>query len=156
MWATFWPDVLVAVIGAVLTVAIAYVTFRCSVRRNELRALTGLIRDLHHRRAFSGAAIAVPGAVDTADYARANASVLAVKDDIRHARREVRDFESLQKPLAEMINACNLYLEDVVREPDSYAVLLVRLRDALYAEIQKMSGKKHGVPALRPGDGAFR
>lgn len=98
MWATFWPDVLVAVIGAALTVAIAFGTYELSVRRTEKLALRALIIDLSHRRAFSGSPGTTPGAVGTGDYARANASVLSARDEIRHARTQVRQLPSLQGP----------------------------------------------------------
>lgn len=68
MWLTFWLDVLVAVFGAVLTVAIAYGTFLLNLRRNEKLALGSLINEVHHRRTFSGHAVRVNGAVNSPDY----------------------------------------------------------------------------------------
>ena len=62
MWQTFWPDVLVVVIGATLTVGIAFATYILNVRQNELRALRSLIHEVHQRRAFSGDAVRVRGA----------------------------------------------------------------------------------------------
>lgn len=155
MWLTFWPDVLVAIIGASLTVGIAYVTYILNLRRNERRALNSLIVELHHRRAFSGSAVIVPNARDLADYSRANASVLSIKDEIRRTRDNVRDFPSLQVPLSQMTRACNSYLEAVERDPDSYAIGLIRLRDDLYVEINKIAVERRGVPARGPGSGAL-
>lgn len=155
MWVTFWPDVLVAVIGAVLTVAIAFVTYALNVRRNELLALRSLIFDLAHRRAFSGSPGSIPGAAETGDYARANASVLAARDEIRHARRQIRQLPSLQRPLSRMVRACNVYLEAVETDPGSYATGLVYLRDELDEEIRKLACQRRHLSATTPGADAL-
>ena len=138
-----------------LTVGIALGTYVLTVRRNELRALRSLILDLHHRRAFAGEAVTIAGGRDTADYSRSNASVLSVKDEIRHARGQVREIPSLQRPLARMTRACNAYLEQAERDPDSYAIGLVELRDALEDEVRKLARERYGLAPRRPGDGAF-
>lgn len=151
MWVTFWPDVLVAVIGAFLTVAIAFATYSLSVRRTELLALQSLISDLAHRRAFSGAPGIIQGAVATADYTRANASVLAARDEIRQARRQVRQLPSLQRPLTRMVRACNIYLEGAEVDPDSYATGLVELRDQLDEELRKLACQRRGISVTTPG-----
>lgn len=155
MWQTFWPDVLVAAIGAALTVGIALATYALTVRRNELRALRSLVLDMYHRRVFAGQAVTIPGARETDDYVRANASVLSVKDEIRHARGNVREIPSLQMPLARMTRACNVYLEESERDPDAYAAGLIRLRDVLEEEVRKLASERYGLPVHRPGDGAF-
>lgn len=134
---------------------IALATYALTVRRNELRALNSLVLDLHHRRAFAGQSVPIPGARDTDDYSRANASVLSVKDEIRHARGQVREIPALQRPLARMTRACNAYLEQAEREPDLYAVGLVQLRVALEEEIRKLARERYGLSVRRPGDGAF-
>lgn len=155
VWTTFWPDLLVAVLGAALTVFIAWVTYVLNVWRNELRALKTLVSDLSHRRAFSGEAGTISGAVELGDYARCNASVLSAKEEIRRAREKVRELPSLQVPLRRMTQACNVYLETSERDPDSYATGLVRLRDELHEEIRKLARKRRGLPTDRPGGGAF-
>lgn len=155
MWTTFWPDVLVALIGAVLTVGIAFATYILSVRRDELRALNSLIVELHHRRAFSGTAVIVSGAQDTQDFQRANASVISVRDEIRRTRDRVRPIPGLQEPLMRMTRFCNYYLEETEWDPDSYAVGLVRLRDELHEQIRALAAARRGTKVLVPGAKAF-
>lgn len=79
MWETFWPDVLVAGIGAGFTVSIAVFTYVISVRRQELRSINDLIDDLHHRRAFDTSPVMVPGA-------RASERGLRTREPERHLR----------------------------------------------------------------------
>jgi ABC-type Fe3+ transport system permease subunit len=50
MWTTFGPDVLVAVIGAVLTVIIAYCTYLIQQRRTENHVINVLFWEINHRR----------------------------------------------------------------------------------------------------------
>lgn len=151
---TFWLNVLVALIGALLTVIIAYVTYLLNLHRNERRALTSLVSELHHRRAFSGGAVLNSNARELADYARANASVLSIKDEIRRTRDSVRVIPALQGPLSLMTRACNTYLERAESDPDSYAIGLIELRAELHSEIRKLAEYRRGVPTLVPGCGA--
>lgn len=155
MWLTFWLDVLVATIGALLTVAIAFVTYILNLRQNERRALSSLVNDLHRRRVFSAQEVTTPGARESADFMRCNASILSVKDEIRHARNSVREIPVLQESLAAMTKACNVYLEMAERDPDSYSIGLVRLRENLHVRIKGLARSRRGVPELEPGRGAF-
>lgn len=154
MWLTFWPDVLVAVIGASLTIVIAYGTYILNLRRNERRALNSLIMELHHRRAFSGRAVIVPNARDLADYSRTNASILAIKEEIRRTRDNVRELPPLQGPLSQMTKDCNGYLEIVERDPNSYAIQVLELRKSLNKQIILLARQQRGIQALEPGGGA--
>lgn len=156
MWETFWPDVLVAVIGAGLTVAIAVITYVISVRRQELRSLNDLIDDLHHRRAFDTDPGVIPGARASDDYARVNRSVISARNEIRQARRGVRFDSKLRDPLKRMTQACNEYLDTAEWEPDLYAIQVVDLRTALTDEIRKIAAVRPGVLFLEPGGGASR
>ncbi|GLJ79691.1 hypothetical protein [Microbacterium imperiale] len=160
MWETFWPDVLVAVIGAalgaVLTVLIAAITYVISVRRQELRSLNDLIDDLHHRRAFDTGPGLIPGARASEDYARANRSVISARNEIRQARRGVRFNAKLREPLKRMTQACNEYLDAAEWEPDAYALHVVELRAALMDDIRRIAAARRGVRALEPGGGASR
>lgn len=155
MWLTFWLDVLVAVFGAVLTVAIAYGTFLLNLRRNEKLALGSLINEVHHRRTFSGHAVRVNGAVNSPDYRYANSSILSVRDEIRHTRDAVRGLPAIQEPLSMMTHACNRYLENAENDPDLYAFGLVTLREELMQQIERLATTRRGLHALWPGDGAF-
>lgn len=158
MSSTFWSDLVVTVIGtalgALLAGAVAFVTYVVNVRSKELHALNSLILELSHRRAFSGDAVPIAD-VDEGDYSRCNASVLSVREELRHVRGQVREKPALQDPLARMTRACNVYLETAERDPGSYAIELVRLRDKLHEEIRELGRQRSDVSMLRPGERAF-
>ena len=156
MWLTFWPDVLVAVIGAALTVLIALVTYLLRLRLEERRALQSLIDELHRRRSLApGPEPVIPNAASDADFGRANASVLSIRDEIRRTRDRVRQIESLQGPLSRMTRACNQYLEVSAAFPPHYAILLGELRRDLSGSVTQLSAARKGVVASEPGHGAF-
>jgi len=154
MWDTFLPDLVVALVGAVLTVAIAYSTFLLSVRRNERLALNSLVVELHHRRALSGRGVVIPGAARSRDYERANLSVLSMREEIRTARDRVRS-QLLHQALQRMTRACNRYLERAEWDADRYAILLVELRRDLTAEVDALRRARRGLQSFEPGAGAF-
>jgi hypothetical protein len=86
---TFLPDLLIALITASFTVLFAFVTYRLSVRRDETRAISALIAELHGRRAFAGDAVVIAEGRNAVDFHRANSSVLSVKDEVRRLRDSV-------------------------------------------------------------------
>lgn len=155
MWMTFWPDVLVACIGAVLTVGIAFATYKLNERREELRSLNSLVGELHRRRALAGQAVVIEGARDNPDFMRANSSILSIRDDIRRTRDNVRQILPIQEPLSRMSRACNYYLEVSEADPDEYANLLVGLQRDLHRAVQDIVASRRGVDSLEPGAGAF-
>lgn len=156
MWETFWPDVLVAFIGAFLTVGIAYATFLIQQRRQENQALRGLVNDLYHRRAL---AVTTPqeisDAAERADFQRAGLSVIDIRDHIRRTRDHVRQNSAAVEVLSQMIRACNRYLEESEGTPNFYAFLLKNLRTDLHQGVVEISGKVRGLQALEPGAAAF-
>lgn len=161
MWGSFWPQLWVefvgAFFGAVATVAIAYATFLLSRRHRETQALNSLIGYLNHRRALAPIENLqrIPNAEQSGDFARASSSVLAMRDEMHRARNEVRPVEGLQTPLAEMIRACNQYLEISASNPDDYWFHLMRLRSELSRGVSALAQEKRKVSALEPGGGAF-
>jgi hypothetical protein len=156
MWETFWADVLVAVIGAALTVAIAIGSFMLQRRRVEEEALRGLIEEIHRRRAFAPVTpVRVPDAADLRDYERVSRSVLDVRNQIRQARDRVRPKAAAHVYLGAMISACNRYLEDSTNEPDNYIFQLMNLREQLEKEITEIAKKSRNLPASKPGTGAY-
>lgn len=162
MWNTFWSDLLIAVIGAVLgsvlTVLIAWGTYRLQRRSNEKHALRLLIDEIHRRRAFAVIVNvrSVPGAQMLDDFQTVNASVLDVRDRIRMAREQTRPESGAQEPLSDMTSACNRYLQASARQPDRYLHDLMTLRKHLWKSIQKIAGEIRGVPALEPAGAAYR
>ncbi|WP_368496906.1 hypothetical protein [Herbiconiux sp. A18JL235] len=156
MWDSFWTDVLVAVIAAALTGAIAYVTYKVSFRRVERQAVSALIRQLNERRAFYPVSDPweVPNARTSDDYERVSASVVSARREIDNTRRSVGQRE-IEKSLTSMKRACNRYLERSAATPDRYVILLMELRTELAKEIRSMRSVRRGLPEGEPGDGAL-
>ncbi|GAA0499469.1 hypothetical protein GCM10009532_24700 [Microbacterium aurantiacum] len=155
MWVTFWPDVLVACIGAGLTVLIAYATYKLNLIRDEAQSLNSLIGELHRRRALASRPVVIPGARENPDFARATSSVLSIRDEVRRTRDRVRQIEPTEQPLSRMTRACNYFLEASDAEPDQYAVLLVKLQADLSGAVADLASSHRGVRHLEPGAGAF-
>ncbi|WP_147284816.1 hypothetical protein [Kocuria rosea] len=161
MWNTFWPDLLIAfigaVMGAVLTVGIALATYRVQLRSNEKHALRLMVEEIHHRRAFTliENVRVVPGAQELVDFKKVNSSVLDVRERIRLAREQTRPESGAQGPLSDMTSACNRYLRATARHPDGYMHELMSLRGSLWKNIQKIAEEIRGVPALEPAGAAY-
>jgi hypothetical protein len=156
MWETFWPDVLVALIGALLTVAIAFGTFLLQQVRQEKQVLRGLINDLHHRRALAvGSPQEIPNADEGKDFQRASLSVIDIRDHIRRVRDQVRQDRATVDVLSNMIRACNRYLEDSEGTPNFYAFLLQSLSQELHNGVIEIAQNVRGIKALQPGSSAL-
>lgn len=161
MWDSFWPQILVefvgALFGAIATVAIAYGTYLLSRMHRETQALNALISYLNHRRSLAPLQNlrSVPMAEESDDYAQVSSSVLAVRDEVHRTRAEVRPVERLQTPLADMIRACNRYLETSALTPDEYWFHLMELRSVLVRNVGVICSAKRNVRALEPGGGAL-
>ena len=157
MWETFVPDLIVTVIGAALTVAIAAVTFVLSRRYRETQALNLLVQELHHRRALAriDALMEIQNAEQSDDFARVNASVLSIKEAIREARGLSRPVPGVQVPLSGMTSACNRYLELASRRPSRYWFFLTELRAEITAQVRELSRMNRRVAELEPGAGSL-
>lgn len=97
----------------------------------------------------------IPGAEQSADFARANASVASIRTEIRTTRDRVRQVDSLQAPLSEMTRSCNRYLELSAAYPGHYAVYLGNLRRELTPQVAQVAASLRGIVAHEPGGGAF-
>jgi hypothetical protein len=157
MWTTFWLDIIVALAGAIFTVAIAVITFWLGSRQRELQAIRSLVGELHRRRALTE--IVAPRRLRRArtlsDYAQAATSVLTMKDEIRRARDSSRSTPKLQEIFASMTRSCNRYLELSAGSPNQYLFLLQSLRQELAQDVRRLTEARRGVPNLAPGEGAF-
>lgn len=156
MWTTFWPDVLVALVGAVITVAIALATYLCGRHVSGTHALTALVDELHHRRALrvrDTSRLRLAAELD--DFKWAGQSVLAMKGDIRVARHANLHSSKASESLAKMTKACNFYLELSHEDPENYRKLLEDLRRALSKCVQELADGRRGVDYVDPGAGAF-
>lgn len=156
MWNTFWPDVLVAFIGATLTVGIALATYFASTRLRETRALQSLIDDLHFRRTLSP--IDVPRIVLNAeklnDFEWTNKSVIEVKEVISRTRGVVQRKPNTLEILRKMTRACNRYLEESANSPEQYHFLLDELRNELGGLSTSLSKTRARLEDKHPGLGA--
>ncbi|WP_311260491.1 hypothetical protein [Microbacterium sp. WCS2018Hpa-9] len=156
MWDSFWPDLVVALVGALLTVATAVVTYGLKIHLDEKRAIRSLINELHRRRALRPAnERVVVGAAGSDDYVRVNSSIASIRDEIRRTRDRVRQVDRLQRPLSDMTRACNQYLTLSAATPDAYVVLVGDLRRALTSSVQELAQRRRGVIALEPGVGTL-
>lgn len=161
MWDSFWPQIWVelvgALLGAIATVAIAYVTYLLSRRHRETQALNALVGYLNHRRALVPIEDlrSVPDAKESDDFARVSSSVSAVRDEVHRTRGQVRPVEGLQTPLADMIRACNRYLETTAIAPEEYWFHLMQLRSELIRHVGAIALAKRNVRPLEPGGGAL-
>jgi hypothetical protein len=160
MWETFWPDVIVAVIGsvvgAILTIGIAYATFLFQQHRSEIQHFRGLIRDISTRRALT---VRSPKRIDNAvnedSYRWANASVVEIREHIKRVRDHIAPDSGVHGILADMLRSCNRYLETSSADPDSYPFHLKALRDELTPAIQQIALTTKRVDALEPGSAAY-
>jgi hypothetical protein len=157
VWDTFIPDLVISLIGATLTVAIAGGTFLVSRRYREAQALNLLIQELHHRRALLriDALAEVPDAEQADDFSQVNASVLSMRDAIRNARGLSRQVGQVQMPLSRMTSACNRSLELAVRHPNRYWFFLDDLRNQIAAEIGQLAQANRRIAPLEPGAGSL-
>ncbi|MFJ4208530.1 hypothetical protein ACIPY2_08730 [Paenarthrobacter sp. NPDC089675] len=156
MWDSFWADVVVAVIGAVMTVGIAYGTFALQQRHNEMRVLRHLIWDIEHRRALAiGIPVEIPHARALDDYKRANLSVVDMRDRVRYSVDQVRPNSKAHEGLSKMTAACHHYLEDSHSDPDFYAFFLRDLQLALQLAIQGLASEFRGIEFREPGSSAY-
>lgn len=156
MWETFWPDVLVAVLGSMLTVAIAYATYWIQRRRAERQLLNNLVNDLSHRRALRQITPrAVKGANGLEDYDRTSQSVIDMRDQIRSTREHLPPESRAHGLLSAMHSACNRHLHLSSRNPDKYQFYLMDLRKELELEIREISQRVRKIDTLPPGSSAY-
>jgi hypothetical protein len=161
MWETFWPDIVVAVVGAVLgsvlTVGIALATYFITIRHRENQALNALIKELHERRAVAPIASLreIPDAAELDDFNRANRSVISMRDEISRTRQLVGQSPEVQQPLSEMKRACNRFLDRASAAPQRYWFLLDELRRELSEGVHRLTSARKQLPRLEPGGGAF-
>ncbi|ERI37290.1 hypothetical protein IG195_02800 [Arthrobacter sp. TES] len=156
MWDTFFADVVVALVGAVLTVGIAYGTFRLQLRHNEKRVLRHLIWDLEHRRALSiGHPMEIPDAAIKDDYKRAGLSVVDIRDRVRQTVDQVQPKSNAQAYLSKMMASCHHYLEDSDASPNSYTFHLAELQRNLHEAVRGVASSVSGIDAGEPGSLAY-
>lgn len=159
----FWQEIAKALIGsftgsfmgAGVALLIGFFTRKSQNRAQEHAALSGLLLDLNLKRAF---AIVTPRVVVASaaqqDISQSTTSVLQSRDLIREARLKLQPNSVAFEHLASMARACNLYLEQIQRDPGNYQFALEELRTSLDAAAKQLSEPKD-VSYLPPGGGAF-
>lgn len=156
MWNSFWPDLIIALIGALFTVAIAYGTYCFEQRRTELGALRELINDIHHRRSVADFhPKVVPDARDLPDFQWAGMSVVEIKDIAKRTKNHARPDSKVQATLSSMVSACNRYLEESEISPDCYQYLLGSLRTELTECMAQIAHNRKGIEGLEAGGAAY-
>lgn len=149
----FWGDGLITVFGAVLTVFIAYATFRRQQKSSERQILTNLIHDLHHKRAFRRIdAVRTQEGAESEDFQRTSASVLEVREWIRTARNSLPPLSRASSSLSEMLIVCNCFLSRSTRNPVNYQAELMKTKKLLTSKVHQVCSKVSGVEFLEPGE----
>ncbi len=143
--------------GAWLAFAVERWQRSTEAKQREKVALTMLMDDLAMRRALhhkDRPTADLDVREDDSDYARCNKSVLAVREAITHAKRELRPGSTNLGVLRRMTGECNEYLESSSVNPREYPVLLATLSDKLHQRLNELSGLD-GEEILRPGSQAY-
>ena len=153
---TFWTDLLIALIattfGAILTVAIAFATYRYEVRSRERDAIRHLANVLASRRALLPARservdARLPEYADDLEACRR--SVHNVREILVEASRAIRPGSEAQGLLDGMASAANDFLSSSRRDPDGYWLELNALRSDLIvalAALSKLVGRELPEP----------
>lgn len=143
---TFWTDLLVALIattfGAILTVGIAFATYRYEIRSRERDAIHHLANVLASRRALLPARSQRVDAslpAYASDLEACVRSVQYVRDAVVDATRAVRPGSKAQYPLDSMARATNDFLSSSRSHPDEYWLRLNELRGRLIASLDELS-----------------
>lgn len=148
-----WGDILITVLGAVLTVFIAYATFQRQQKSSERQILANLIHDLHHKRAFLRInAVWVQEGAESEDFQRISDSVLEVREWIRTARNSLPPRSRASSSLSEMLVACNCFLSRSSRHPENYQAELMKIKKTLSSKVDQVCSRVSGVEPLEPGE----
>jgi hypothetical protein len=138
-WTTFGPDVIVAVIGAGITLAFAGVTYFRQLNRKNRQLVLNLAEDLAVRRALHEIEPRMAsGRTPGAKYCFA--SVHAAQQRIGSIRDEIAPNEALRSALHDMVRYCADYKESFEEEPRRWQYNLMRLRRRLVASLRQIEG----------------
>ena len=111
MWTTFWPDLIVAGAGALLTVVIAAGGFWLQRRRTARRAVSDVIRDYEWRQALDVRARTMPSKKAWKEkHRRVMLSVFAFRDGVTAARANIGPNSKHQETFLEIVDACNQFI----------------------------------------------
>ena len=136
-WVTFWPDVLVAGIGAALTVAVALITYLMQQRRKNRQLVRNLADDLANRRAFKPIDPGV-SSPDTDDAKRCRLSVQEAQDQISRIRDQIAPDHRLRALLQEMVLWCREYKNLLEVDDRRWQFALMEIRGELDDRLRRI------------------
>lgn len=143
-WTSFLLDLLVALVGAGLTVCIGLATFRLDQKRKNRQLVHSLADDLASRRAFK---LIDPFEGDGGiDAERCFLSVQSARERISAVRDEIRPNGDLRDELQRMVLSCVAYADRLDFEPVRWQFALMDLRAELAGSLRTVEDIV-GVPA---------
>jgi sulfur transfer complex TusBCD TusB component (DsrH family) len=138
-WTTFGPDVIVALIGAGITLTVAGVTYFRQLNRKNRQLVFNLAEDLAVRRALHEIEPRTSsGRSPGAKYCFA--SVHAAQQRIGAIRDQIAPNEALRSVLHDMVRYCADYKESFEEEPRRWQYNLMHLRRRLVAGLRQIEG----------------
>jgi hypothetical protein len=147
MWGTFWSDILVAALGAMLTVAIALITYRVQQRRSNEQLVRNLADDLAMRRAFMPISPFVTSPVGV-DADRCRKSIQSAQSQISLIRDQIAPNHRLRALLQEMVAWAREFKSLNEADPERWQFALMEVRGELVARlraIERVMGLKSGT-----------
>ncbi|WP_147360283.1 hypothetical protein [Clavibacter lycopersici] len=135
MWATFWPDILVATIGAMLTVAIGLITYLVQQRRSNEQLVRNLADDLAMRRAFMPISPSVTSPLGD-DPDRCRKSVQSAQAQIALIRDQIAPDHRLRALLQEMAAWTREFKSLNEADPERWQFALMEVRGELVVRLR--------------------
>jgi hypothetical protein len=136
-WATFGPDVLVAGIGAALTVTIALISYRMQQRRMNRQLVRNLADDLAIRRAFQPIYPCV-SSPDSDDAERCRISIQEAQGQISRIRDQIAPDHELRGLLQEMVLWCREYKNLLEADDSRWQFALMEVRKELVDRLREI------------------
>jgi hypothetical protein len=137
MWTTFWPDLLIGVIGAVLTVAIAVVSYRVQQRLANKQLVRNLADDLAIRRAFEEITPFV-SSLESIDGQQCRSSLESAQKQISAIRDQIAPDDQLRAVLQEMVAWSREFKNLTDANPDQWQFALMDVRAELVSRLRRI------------------
>jgi hypothetical protein len=137
MWTTFWPDLLIGVLGAVLTVAIAVVSYRVQQRLANKQLVRNLADDLAMRRAFEEITPSV-SSLESVDGQRCLSSLRSAQQQISAVRDQIAPDHQLRAVLQEMVAWSREFKNLTDENPYQWQIALMDVRAELVSRLRRI------------------
>ncbi|MGJ9402700.1 hypothetical protein [Arthrobacter sp. KK5.5] len=150
----FLMELLLVVIGGLITVVIAYFTYRFERRRQEVAGLQLLLDTVAHKRALRNLKNprTLSVAEDNPDFVACSRSILNLRDVIQQTRATTRSETRIHSQLDHMVRACNKYLSDSRRDRSRYEQYLMELRSTVADGTRNISATYKSLRYNEPGE----